>query len=385
MKLQELAIYIHFPYCELKCPYCDFNSHVSKDLREKDLISCYKKELDFFLEKLGEKRILRSIFFGGGTPSLMKPENVQEVIEYIKGHEALEVSNPEITLEANPSSAEYQKFLQFKNAGVSRLSIGIQSLNPANLKFLGRKHNEVEAKNALFMAKEIFNEFSFDLIYCLPNQTLKEWESELNFAIENFAKNHLSAYTLTIEKGTPFFKMHQNKDFLLPQNEDEFYFLTNNILTEHGFSRYEISNYAKNGAISKHNTAYWKSIDYLGIGPGAHGRITINKERFQTYNFAIPEKYISAFETERHAMQNYTKLSKEDLIKEILLMNLRAFEGIDIADISKRFSINLLEELNLSHLDAMQNANLLHFNDSEIKLSEAGLNVANAIISKLYD
>lgn len=382
--MQPLSIYIHFPYCELKCPYCDFNSHVAKDFKEKELVECYLREIDFFLQKMGPgKNLLKSVFFGGGTPSLMQPESVLQVLEYIKNHKLIEWKNVEVTLEANPSSAEYSKFEKFKKAGVNRLSLGVQSLNPQDLKFLGRKHGVEEAKQALLMAKEIFTEFSFDLIYCLPGQTLKTWEEELIFALENYAKNHISAYTLTIEKGTPFFKQHLEKQFILPKNEDEFYFLTNSILESYGFRSYEISNYAKPGKECLHNLSYWQSVDYLGIGPGAHGRITAGCERFATQNYANPGKYIEFIAKNGNALQVFERLAQNEIVKETLIMNLRVLQGINLLEFKVKYGFDILDSLSQKYLNSLQENGLLECSPQSLKLTKAGIPLLNSIILKL--
>lgn len=381
--MEPISIYIHFPYCQSKCPYCDFNSHVTNNFYEKELLECYKKEIDFFLLKIGETRILRSIFFGGGTPSLMNPETIQEIINYIFSKPELQRENVEITLEANPSSSEYAKFENFKKSGINRLSIGVQSLVPRHLEFLERKHSGSQAVKALEMAKSIFQEFSFDLIYCLPGQTLRNWIKELSFAVENYAKNHISAYTLTIEKGTPFYKMYREGKFNLPPQEENFYFTTNKILKSYGLERYEISNYAKKGSECHHNLSYWQTIDYLGIGPGAHGRITTNGKRFESCNFALPSKYISLVNMQGNALQKYVSLTEEDIIKEALIMNLRTTQGININMLQRRFGINLYKALSEKKLIKMQEEGLLNFSASCICLTSNGLNVAFAIASAL--
>jgi oxygen-independent coproporphyrinogen-3 oxidase len=383
--MEEISIYIHFPYCELKCPYCDFNSHVASDFKEKELLECYKKELDFFFSEISGKRKLRSIFFGGGTPSLMNAETVFEIINYIKSISKLVLRETlEVTLEANPSSSEMGKFLLFKEAGINRLSIGIQSLNPSDLQFLGRKHSANEAIKTLEIATKAFNEFSFDLIYCLPGQTLEKWKNELEFAIKNFAKNHISLYTLTIEKGTPFYKMHSEKKFLLPKNEEDFYFLTNETTEKFNLNRYEISNYAKTGSESKHNLSYWQTIDYLGIGPGAHGRFkTIHGNRVATYNFASPEKYIESVLRSGNALQTKDIITENEQIKEILLMNLRTKSGINLNDIKTRLDIDITEKLSKKTLLSLENSGLIEISDTYLRLTDQGLSLANAITSKL--
>lgn len=382
--MEEIAIYIHFPYCELKCPYCDFNSHTYTTLHEQEHLKAFKNEIDFFTKKIQKDYKLRSIFFGGGTPSLMKPSTVFEIIQYIKQNRQFHFKDTEITLEANPSSSEYNKFKEFKNAGINRLSIGIQSLKSNHLQFLGRKHSKEEAENALLCAKEIFKNYSFDLIYCLPNQTLEEWEESLEEAINKYANNHISAYTLTIEKGTKFFKMHQNQEFILPSNEDEFYFKTNSILKKYGFNRYEVSNYSKPSYQCKHNLAYWEGIDYIGIGAGAHGRITIKGERYATQNFSQPSKYLSYALNQGSALQTFEKLSQEDIITESLIMNLRSFKGLNLTKFEKKYGFNLLTKLNQENFYKMEQQNLIHLNQNTLFLTEKGMNLINSIALKLY-
>jgi putative oxygen-independent coproporphyrinogen III oxidase len=382
--MEEISIYIHFPYCESKCPYCDFNSHTNTNLQEKEHIKAFKNEIDFFNQKIETNYIVRSIFFGGGTPSLMSPSTVFEIIEYIKQNKHLNVKNTEITLEANPSSSEYQKFKNFKDAGVNRLSIGVQSFKANHLKFLGRRHNEEEAKNALLYAKEIFQNYSFDLIYCLPNQSLEEWATDLENAIQNYASTHISAYTLTIEKGTKFFKMHKDGEFSLPSNEDEFYLITNQILTKYGFNRYEISNYAKTNYECRHNLSYWEGVDYIGIGAGAHGRITINNKRYATQNFANPQKYLSSANNQKNALQVFKPLSKNDIIQESLVMNLRSFKGLNLEKFKLKHGFDILPLVNQKNLQIMQNENLLYLTDNAVFLTEKGMNLANSIAVKLY-
>ena len=381
--IPEILIYIHYPYCELKCPYCDFNSHVADDKKESSHLDAYKLELDFFLQKINKVHSVRSIFFGGGTPSLMHPDTVFEILEYIKKHPLLKWCMPEITLEANPSSSEYSKFKDFKSAGINRLSIGVQSFNEKNLKFLGRKHNTAEAKNAIKMASDIFDEYSFDLIYCLPNQSLHEWQNELEFALEKYAKNHISAYTLTIEKGTPFFNMHAKNLFSLPPNEDDFYDLTNSLLAKHGFERYEISNYAKDQKHSLHNLGYWQSVDYMGIGAGAHGRITIDNKRFITQNFANPGKYLNSVFENNNALQVWQEMKSEDIIKETLLMNLRTAKGIDLHYFYQKYNFDLLNVINKKYLDELTQNGIIRLTNQNLAVEQKYLGILNSIILKL--
>ncbi len=278
---EPLSIYIHYPFCKAKCPYCDFNSHVSKSATEanRDFLlnftSGYKKELEFFGEILG-KREIKSIFFGGGTPSLMPAWMVAEILEKIAAIWPI-AKSCEISLEANPTSAESQKFYELKNCGINRISLGIQALNDSDLKFLGRKHCAKEAISAISQASKHFENFSFDLIYARPNQTLKSWQAELKQAL-SLEPKHLSLYQLTIEKGTKFFSQYAKKEFILPDEELSADLLeeTNKIMAEQGFDNYEISNFAKPGFACYHNLGYWRGQEYLGIGAGAHSRLFLD-------------------------------------------------------------------------------------------------------------
>ncbi len=278
MNCEKLSFYIHYPFCKSKCPYCDFNSHISSNIDLGAFLKAYFNEIEFFA-KNAKNRQISTIFFGGGTPSLMPTYFVDEILRKISKHFQIE-NHCEITLEANPTSFESAKFQEFKKAGINRLSIGIQALNDEDLKFLGREHSSKEAMQTIENARKIFDNFSFDLIYARPKQNLQNWQKELELAL-SFDTKHLSLYQLTIEKGTPFFKDFRDKKFEMPSENlsAEFYETTNEIMAQNGFLHYEISNYCKKNFECKHNLIYWRGLDYAGVGAGAHSRIYFDDKK----------------------------------------------------------------------------------------------------------
>lgn len=326
--MQDLAVYIHWPYCLKKCPYCDFNSHVTDSVDHKIWRKAYGCEIDYYARILGE-RTVTSIFFGGGTPSLMQPETVEYVINALRSKFNL-TSDCEITLEANPTSIETQKFSDFKNAGVNRVSVGVQSLRDESLKFLGREHSARDALLSLEIANQIFDRVSFDLIYARPNQTIDDWQNELSQAL-SYAKGHLSLYQLTIEDGTQF-KILREKGELQELDYDvagDMYSITSNIMMDAGLPAYEISNYAKNGQESLHNLTYWNYRDYIGIGPGAHGRITLpNGEKHATRTIKSPDKWMADVLNKGHGLRPVAVLDAKTQLEERVMMGLRLRDGI---------------------------------------------------------
>ncbi len=327
-----LAVYIHWPFCKAKCPYCDFNSHV----RDRVDFSAWKKallaEIDY-IYTLAPERIVTSIFFGGGTPSLMPPDIAEAAITKVRALWPCD-KNIEITLEANPTSVETDTFPAFKQAGANRLSIGVQSLRPAALKFLGREHSSDEALQALSLARKHFERYSFDLIYARPQQTLEEWEAELREALA-LTHGHISLYQLTIEENTAFHTAYAKGAFTLPDEElaARMYELTTRLTHEAGMSAYEVSNYAAKGQESRHNMAYWLGHDYIGVGPGAHGRITINNERHATTNLKSPERWLSAVSECGHGLESNTPLSTQIVAEERLMMGLRLAGGLPLSEV----------------------------------------------------
>lgn len=325
--MNEISVYIHWPFCSSKCPYCDFNSHVSSSIDTEGFINGYITEIEYFKEIL-QNKVITTIFFGGGTPSLAPPKFFERVISKLA--QISELANEiEITCEANPSSVEYNKFVDFKSAGINRVSIGIQSFDQEELRFLGRQHSVEDALHAIRIAQNTFDRYSFDLIYALPKQSLTSWKRQLKNALK-LADGHLSLYQLTIEKGTKFFTDHAKGKFQMPQEEisEEFYTATNNIMSDHEFDAYEISNYAVKGNECKHNMVYWNYGQYLGIGPGAHGRYRTEKGNTATMMTHSPQKWLDLVKEQGHGLQQCNILTEQEEYEEMLIMGLRLKDGI---------------------------------------------------------
>lgn len=335
----ELSIYIHWPFCKSKCPYCDFNSHESSKIDHDKWLHSYIKEIDLNKDLIKGKKI-SSIFFGGGTPSLMNPKIVKAILDKIN-HLAVISDDIEITLEANPNSVDRKRFLDFKAVGINRISIGIQSLRTENLKFLGRSHSNKDGLKAIELAKDIFNNYSFDLIYCLPNQNIEEWENELKDAIK-YVDYHISCYQLTIEKGTQFYKDFQSKAFTMATEEVsvQMYESTCNILESKGIFQYEVSNFSKPEYECKHNIGYWLLRDYIGIGPGAHGRYRFNDKVYSTINYYNPTKWIEyLFINNKKPVQSRKELTDNEQLTDSLNMGLRLNQGLEISKIPNNNSL----------------------------------------------
>lgn len=326
---KPLAVYIHWPFCLAKCPYCDFNSHVRESVVQDAWRDALLAELAFYAETLPDRRVT-SVFFGGGTPSLMPPQTVAALLDAVSYHWSVD-AGVEITLEANPTSSEAARFQGFRDAGVNRVSLGVQSLDDEALHFLGRQHSAKEALDAVEWAAGIFPRHSFDLIYARHGQTPQAWEAELRRALP-FAGDHLSLYQLTIEPGTAFFHAHARGE--LPVMDDdaaaELYELTAAIMAKAGMPAYEISNYAVPGGESRHNLTYWRYGDYIGIGPGAHGRIpnSTAHAKMATFNTRSPEKWLEQVQRTGNGLAEQTAISGEDALVERILMGLRLHEGI---------------------------------------------------------
>ncbi len=380
MTLKNIAIYIHWPFCKSKCPYCDFNSHVREHIDQLKWNQAYIAEISKYQDLLQGKKIV-SIFFGGGTPSLMPSFIVQNIIEKLSSLAVID-KNIEITLEANPTSVEANKFREFAKAGINRVSLGIQSLNPEDLKFLGREHSAEEAIAAIEVAKESFSRYSFDLIYALPKQTLKAWQEELLQALK-LADKHLSLYQLTIEKGTPFYSLYQNRNFQIPNEElaRDFYSLTQEIMNDKGFAAYEISNHAKEGQECRHNLVYWRYDDFLGIGPGAHSRIN-NQAIHSIYH---PENWLNAALNNKKTEQSIIDLSLAEKIYEILLMGLRLAKGINQQEFINKTGYNFSQCLNQDRFSWLIENDFLKFENEQIFVTYEGKLVLNHIINQLTD
>ncbi len=379
--IMTTSLYIHWPFCESKCPYCDFNSHVSEKIEFERWLKGYLKELDFYKNKLGKLKI-DSIFFGGGTPSLMKPEMIQKILEKVKSEFEVD-ADIEITLEANPSSFEVEKFKAFKDAGINRVSIGVQSFDEAALKFLGRVHDSKQAINAIEQAGKIFGNFSFDLIYALPGQNLDSWKKELDFALQ-FRSPHISLYQLTIEKGTPFYADFHAGKFKLPEEElqTELYLTTVEKCKKNGLERYEVSNFAKPGFESKHNLNYWLQNDYIGIGPGAHGRIHEGKNKIATMDIHHPQNWLEAVEQKGEGTQSKEVLGKKEILEELVFMGLRIREGIKLSKftvLGSQFS----ELFDKSLIQKLCDEGLMEVDNQRVRLTDRGMLMHTNIVKKL--
>ena len=349
---EPLALYIHWPFCAAKCPYCDFNSHVRDRVDEARFRDALRRELAHEAARVG-RRTLTSIFFGGGTPSLMAPETVAALIGDAR---ALFDATPdiEVTLEANPTSVEIGRLAAFRDAGVNRASLGVQSLEEAALRFLGRRHDTAQAIAALEAARAIFPRLSFDLIYARPGQEEASWRAELRRALA-LAADHLSLYQLTIEPGTQFATLHARGAFALPEGDDaaRLYVATAEEAARFGLLPYEVSNYAKPGAESRHNLAYWRYGDYLGIGAGAHQRLLRDGRMIATRRHRAPEEWASRVERDGHAAVEEEALSPRDRAREALLMGLRLAEGVDPARIAARSGLPFEQAIDPAMLAAL--------------------------------
>jgi oxygen-independent coproporphyrinogen-3 oxidase len=326
---KPLGIYVHWPFCVSKCPYCDFNSHVVQHIDIEQWTVAYLNELRFSHQQTLNHHV-QTIFFGGGTPSLMPPSLMATIIDTIQSLWSCS-DTLEITFEANPTSVEAERFKAFKAAGANRVSIGIQAFNDRDLKFLGRPHNLDEGIKAIESAHQSFDRVSFDLIYARPNQSLNEWSEELSMAL-TYAPTHISLYQLTIEPGTAFHTFFARGDFPMPDEHlsAELYELTGEVLNSRGFRAYEVSNYATPGEECRHNLMYWAYNDYVGIGPGAHGRITQEGVKYATRRHRAPQLWLEACLKNGQAQHELTPLSSYEELTELMLMGLRLDSGIEI-------------------------------------------------------
>ena len=377
---QAFGVYVHWPFCLSKCPYCDFNSHVRHAAIDEDRFArAFAREIETTAARTG-KRDVTSIFLGGGTPSLMRPETVGLVLDAIGKHWRV-AREVEVTLEANPTSVEATRFAGYRAAGVNRVSLGVQALNDASLKELGRLHTAREALDAVAIARKSFERYSFDLIYARPDQTPSMWSDELALAIKEAAE-HLSLYQLTIEEGTPFFGLHAAGKLKTPNEAvaRALYDVTQDVCARHGLPAYEISNHARQGAECRHNLVYWRGEEYAGIGPGAHGRLDIEGRRHATATEKRPEAWLMRVEANGHGVVTDDVLNREERADEFLLMGLRLTEGIDprrYAALSGRpldeRRIAMLREEGAITVDA----------DGRLRVTQAGFPVLDAVVADL--
>ena len=374
------GIYLHWPFCESKCPYCDFNSHVAQEIDQEAWLQAYLKCLDEAAIKISP-RLLNTVFFGGGTPSLMSPKLVSEIMNRIKC--LWTVSNDlEVTLEANPSSFEANKFKEYYDAGINRLSVGVQALNDKDLKRLGRLHSVSEAINAVEISNSIFNHTSLDLIYARQDQTIDDWSAELTRALELETK-HLSLYQLTIEDGTPFGNLSKKgklKGLPVDDQAANLYEVTQEICNKFNMPAYEISNHSKPGSESRHNLVYWRYGDYLGVGPGAHGRLTIDDKKMATVGKHDPREWLSAVKNSKN-YETITPISSIEQAKEYMVMGLRISEGISLSRVKKICDHKINEE-NIHYLTDL---GLVTVDDDRLIVNSSGRILLNQIINKLSD
>lgn len=374
-----LSIYIHWPFCLSKCPYCDFNSHVRQSIDEIAWQNALIHELKRTFNLTGPRQ-LQSIFFGGGTPSLMHPKTVGVIIEA-----ATTLWTPskdlEITLEANPNSVEVTRFKELRQNGVNRISVGIQALNDPDLKLLGRQHSAEEAMKAIETAISTFDRVSFDLIYARPGQTLEAWEHELSNALA-FGTTHLSLYQLTIEPGTAFAPLFARGDLVLPEENlsADMFELTQSIMGKNGMPAYEISNHAKAGAECRHNLVYWRYQDYAGVGPGAHGRLSLNEKKYATRQKKSPEAWLKAIAEQGHGDEEVQELSAFEQDHERLMMGLRLTEGVNC----RLTNLSIDQTISMKALDALIEEGYLKKEDLYLIVTAAGRQRLNAVLEHLW-
>lgn len=374
------GVYVHWPFCLSKCPYCDFNSHVRHGgIDETRFLRAYETEIAATAVQVPD-RTVSTIFFGGGTPSLMQPSSVQTILDCIARHWRV-AADVEITLEANPTSVEATRFRGFRTAGVNRVSLGVQSLNDSTLKELGRLHSAQEALDAVAVARSIFDRYSFDLIYARPQQTLDAWAMELKRAIAEAAE-HLSLYQLTIEPDTPFFGLHKAGKLTIPGEHlaRDLYDLTQDVCADAGLPAYEISNHARLGAECRHNLVYWRGHDYAGIGPGAHGRLTIDERRVATATEKRPEAWLMRVETNGTGMNVSEKLTAGETADEYLLMGLRLAEGIDL----ERYNALSGRTLDPKRISILREEGAVETTaDGRLRVTQSGFPILDAVVADL--
>ncbi len=373
------GIYLHWPFCQSKCPYCDFNSHVAETIDQARWQSAYLSELDRYADETGD-RILGTVFFGGGTPSLMSPDLVATVLDRIRANWTLG-NDFEVTLEANPGSVEAGRFRGYRDAGVNRISMGVQALNDPDLRALGRLHSVAEARAAFDVARACFDRISFDLIYARQDQTLDAWRTELSEALA-MAVDHLSLYQLSIEDGTAFGARHARGLLRGLPDDDlsaDMYEVTQEVCAAAGLPAYEISNHARPGAESRHNLIYWRGGDYLGIGPGAHGRIGTGKNRIATETALAPGKWLHQVETTGNGDASRMGIPLVDQATEYLLMGLRLTEGVDI----KRLNLLQPEFINPRSLRNLCDLGLAEIDCDTLRVTAKGRPVLNAVLRDL--
>lgn len=376
------GIYIHWPFCKSKCPYCDFNSHVSEKIDHKRWAENYLREIDYWAS-LTEGRVVDTVFFGGGTPSLMQSETVADILAHIQ--KKWRVANDwEVTLEANPTSFETGKFHDFYAAGVNRVSIGVQSLYEDDLKFLGREHSPDQARFAITEAQKIFPRVSFDLIYARPKQTLEAWRAELTEALQ-MASGHMSMYQLTIERGTPFHTRHARGEFKIPEQDlaADLFDMTHDMMGAAGMPAYEISNHAAAGQESRHNLIYWRYDDYVGVGPGAHGRLTRDGQKFATRCHRAPDIWLDKVEKDGHGMHPFEPVNNMARYQEAMMMGMRLREGLPLSRLVNAYGAPIDGILSKDKIRTLVKEGILEDHPDMLKTTQQGFKCLNAVLAYL--
>lgn len=376
----RFGVYVHWPFCLSKCPYCDFNSHVRHAaIDESRFVRAFSTEIAATAARV-PGRSVSTVFFGGGTPSLMQPQTIGAILEAIAQHWPI-ASDVEITLEANPSSVEATRFAGYRAAGVNRVSIGLQSLDDGALRALGRLHSAREGLDAIAVARSVFDRYSFDLIYARPGQTPDAWAAELKHALAE-AGEHLSLYQLTIEQGTPFHLLHVSGKLMTPDEDTAraLYDVTQTVCADTGLPAYEVSNHSRPGRECRHNLVYWRAHEYAGIGPGAHGRLEIEGSRYATATEKRPEEWLALVEARGHGLIADEALTREEAADEFLLMGLRLAEGVDptrYAALAGRplddYRINVLREQGMVEMT----------HAGRLRVTMAGFPVLDAVVADL--
>ncbi|MGB0670980.1 MAG: radical SAM family heme chaperone HemW [Rhodospirillales bacterium] len=377
-EVAALSVYIHWPFCLAKCPYCDFNSHVAAGIDQAVWRQSYLREIEFFAAELGPRRLV-SVFFGGGTPSLMDPGTAGAILERLGRHFTV-AADCEITLEANPTSVEAGRFRDLRRAGVNRLSLGVQALDDADLRHLGRHHSVEEALAAVRLAAQTFNRFSFDLIYGRPGQTADLWASELDQALELGAR-HLSLYQLTIEPGTVFHRDRHPE--VAPDLGADLYDLTQAKLAAAGLPAYEISNHAQPGEACRHNLVYWQGGAYLGIGPGAHGRLRIDDTWEAHHQFREPARWLTKVAEVGHGTHKRFSLSLDERREELLLGGLRLTDGLDADSVRRALGLDLTGLLQGLDVEPLVAGGFLELTTASLRATPAGRLRLNAVLARL--
>jgi putative oxygen-independent coproporphyrinogen III oxidase len=379
------GVYVHWPFCLSKCPYCDFNSHVRHAaIDETRFARAFAAEIAATAART-PGRIVSTIFFGGGTPSLMQPATIAAVLDSISQHWHV-AADAEITLEANPTSVEAARFRGYRSAGVNRVSLGVQALDDRALGALGRLHSAREALDAVAIARSVFDRYSFDLIYARPQQTPEEWAEELKRALAEAAE-HLSLYQLTVEQETPFATLHAAGKLIIPDDDTAraLYDTTQEVCAAHGLAAYEISNHARPGSECRHNLVYWRAQEYAGVGPGAHGRLNIGRldidgSRHATATEKRPEAWLQRVERDGHGLITDDMLTREEMADEFLLMGLRLAEGIDPA----RYVELMNRPLDPARIAALREHGLVETTDrGRLRVSVPGFPVLDAVVADL--